>query len=327
MYNTDVIIIGGGPAGSTCAWHLLKNGVDCLVLDRQLFPRTKLCAGWITPQVLRDLQFSTDEYPHELLSFPYLDVYVKGLHFKYRSRQYSIRRYEFDHWLLQRSSVTVVTHEARSLVRKDGRFEIDNKFSAPYLIGAGGTHCPVYKTFFREIHPRTKDNLIVTLEAEFPYNYADGTCYLWFLQNDLPGYSWYVPKGDGWINIGIGAYQTRLQQNFDTIRHQWQYFTKKLKKLSLVTASGFSPRGYSYYIRGTNGIIERDNAMIIGDAAGLATCDMGEGIGPAVQSGLLAAEAILNNKPLSFKSVPQYSIKHPALLRLIGYGAKIFSKA
>ena len=56
MESHEVIVVGGGPAGSTCAWRLRQSGIDVLVLDKAAFPRTKLCAGWITPQVLSDLQ-------------------------------------------------------------------------------------------------------------------------------------------------------------------------------------------------------------------------------------------------------------------------------
>ena len=49
MQNVDVIIIGGGPAGSTCAGKLRSGGLDVLIVDKAEFPRSKLCSGWITP--------------------------------------------------------------------------------------------------------------------------------------------------------------------------------------------------------------------------------------------------------------------------------------
>ena len=52
MTACDVLIVGGGPAGSTCAWKLRRPGLDVVVWDRQTFPRDKVCAGWITPQVV-----------------------------------------------------------------------------------------------------------------------------------------------------------------------------------------------------------------------------------------------------------------------------------
>ena len=61
MKTTEVLIVGGGPAGSSCAKRLREHGVDCLLLDRHDFPRTKLCAGWITPEVISDLKLEVSE--------------------------------------------------------------------------------------------------------------------------------------------------------------------------------------------------------------------------------------------------------------------------
>ena len=102
LITVDTIIVGGGPAGSSCAWRLGKRGVDCLVLDRAEFPRLKLCAGWVTPQVLRDLEIEPGEYPFSFLTFESLRLQLQGPGLSLRTRQHSIRRIEFDAWLLQR---------------------------------------------------------------------------------------------------------------------------------------------------------------------------------------------------------------------------------
>ena len=115
MESSEVLIVGGGPAGSSCAWRLARHGVDCRLLDAQSFPRTKLCAGWITPEVVRDLEIEIPAYPHRFLSFDRLQVHLFGLNFKLNSLQHSIRRYEFDDWLLKRSGVPVTTHNVREL--------------------------------------------------------------------------------------------------------------------------------------------------------------------------------------------------------------------
>ena len=60
MRSCEVLIVGGGPAGSSAAWRLRRAGADVLVLDRERFPRLKLCAGWITPQVVRELEMDLD---------------------------------------------------------------------------------------------------------------------------------------------------------------------------------------------------------------------------------------------------------------------------
>ena len=69
MIQTEVLIVGGGPAGSACAKRLGELGVDCLILDKQTFPRPKPCAGWVTPQVFQHLGVHPEDYPHELTHF------------------------------------------------------------------------------------------------------------------------------------------------------------------------------------------------------------------------------------------------------------------
>ena len=62
MMTCDVLIVGGGPAGSTCAWRLRQAGLDVMVVDLATFPRDKVCAGWITPQVVTELCLDTQAY-------------------------------------------------------------------------------------------------------------------------------------------------------------------------------------------------------------------------------------------------------------------------
>ena len=307
MIYSKVIIIGGGPAGSTCGWKLKQNGIECLILDKQEFPRTKLCAGWITPRVIKNLMINVNDYPYSLMKFNKFHVHVFSRELKIKVHQYAIRRHEFDHWLLKRSAVEVHRHEVKD-IKKDGEhYVIDDKYYCKYVVGASGTHCPVYRTFFKHTDPRIKDLLFVTLEEEFPYNYHDANCHLWFLQNKLPGYSWYVPKGNGYVNVGIGGFAEKLKANNDNIKDHWQLFVKELERLSLVKNYHFNVKGYIYYSRNNVDIAQKDNLFLIGDAVGLATKDMGEGIGPAVKSGILAAKAITSGKPLSLSPVKKYS--------------------
>jgi flavin-dependent dehydrogenase len=62
MDTCDVVIVGGGPAGSACAWGLRHAGLDVVIVDKAMFPRDKVCAGWITPQVLDDLEIDRTDY-------------------------------------------------------------------------------------------------------------------------------------------------------------------------------------------------------------------------------------------------------------------------
>ena len=62
MRSCDVLIVGGGPGGSTCAWSLRGTGLATIVLDKSNFPRNKTCGGWITPGVLEKLEIDPAEY-------------------------------------------------------------------------------------------------------------------------------------------------------------------------------------------------------------------------------------------------------------------------
>ena len=156
VQHTEVLIVGGGPAGAACAWRLRERGVACLVLDGQPFPRAKPCAGWITPQVLRDLDLDPADYPGGLTTFAGLDISIRGFGFRLPTRQYAIRRWEFDEWLLRRAGVPVHVHKVETIARVGGAYVVDGAFAGTYLVGAGGTRCPVYRALFREACPRDR---------------------------------------------------------------------------------------------------------------------------------------------------------------------------
>ncbi|MFO1039193.1 MAG: NAD(P)/FAD-dependent oxidoreductase [Geminicoccaceae bacterium] len=293
MEQVDTIIVGGGPAGSSCAWRLVQAGADVLILDRAVFPRPKLCAGWITPQVVQDLELE-GRYPHGLLTFDALQIHLPWLSFPLPTRQHSIRRIEFDAWLLERSGARVATHNVRDITRDGDGYVIDGKFRCRTLVGAGGTRCPVYRALFRPVTPRKETKQIVVLEEEFRYDWqGDPRCHLWFFDDGLPGYSWYVPKGGGWLNVGVGGIASEIQEKGKDIRHFWRRLTADLESRGLVKGHAFDPGGYTYYLQPKQPAALLENAWLIGDAAGLATTDLGEGIGPAIESGLRTADAIL----------------------------------
>jgi menaquinone-9 beta-reductase len=317
MIRTDVIIIGGGPSGSACAWRLHQQKIDCLVIDQKQFPRFKPCAGWVTADVLKDMDFKIPEYPHGFSVIQNFQATIWGIRLRMPGATYAIQRIEFDDWLLKRADVPIYQHTVKNITETSDGYEIDGEFSAKYLVGAGGTHCPVYKTLFKAEDPRPKEDLIVAQEDEFQYDFTDGIGRLWFLENKLPGYSWYVPKANGYLNVGVGGSAEKLKANGDSLKNHWNLLVEKLDRLGLVKKSyDYKPTGHSYYLRQRAANVRNGNAFLVGDSAGLATLDMGEGISPAIKSGLRAADSICTGSPYSVKSIPRFSLPFPFNIRL-----------
>ena len=297
----------------------MRGGADVLVLDKEAFPRLKLCAGWITPQVVRDSDLDPASYPHRFLSFRRLHFHLKGLHLPVPCIQHSIRRFEFDEWLLQQSAAPVITHTVRDVRRDAADYVLDNQYRCRYLIGAGGTSCPVHRALFRARVPRVRALQTVTLELEFPYEWDDPDCHLWFFEEGLPGYSWYVPKARGWLNVGVGGMAQRLKQRGEDIWMHWRGFAARLERRFGIRLPE-EPTGYSYYVRGPVDHVRIDNAFVTGDAAGLATRDLCEGIGPAIRSGLRAADAVLRGSNYELADVTGASLGGGWITRMVDWG-------
>ena len=79
LAHYDAIVVGGGPAGSSCAARLVQGGAKVAVLDREEFPRTKLCAGWVTPEAMADLELAPADYPRRFITFEQIVAHIKGL--------------------------------------------------------------------------------------------------------------------------------------------------------------------------------------------------------------------------------------------------------
>ena len=308
MKYSKVIIIGGGPAGSTCAWKLKQNNIDCILLDFQKFPRVKLCAGWVTPEVIDQLELS--DYPTIQMNANYVNFF--GIDKQLNRESYAIRRYEFDDWLLKRSGVTVYHHKVHKINKQDGFYIIDNKYKCKYLVGAGGAHCPVYISLFKQLHPRSTKSTVCCMEQEIKYDYKEKASRTWFYENNFHGYSWCISKKNGHLNIGVGGLFKDGKVN---IKEHWDFLTKKLERLGIVENYEFKPKGYVYFLRDRLDNCRIDNAFIIGDAAGLATVDLGEGIGPAVESGFRAADSIINKTEFSLHSIMKRN--DPVVLRTL----------
>jgi len=300
IHTCDVAIVGGGPAGSSCAWALRRAGVQAVVFDAAAFPRQKVCAGWVTPRVFRALELDPEEYRATGLVLQDVRAFRTGI---VRGRRtvatqydavvsYAIRRLEFDDYLLRRAAVPVHDRaRVTSIRREDGRWIVNERVAARTLVGAGGHFCPVAR-MLNPAAPTDRD-VVVAKELEVPVDPAscavDGLRPELFFCRDLDGYGWCVRKG-GYVNIGFGR---RGSQGFQQHLADFSQWLRAIGAAPPDVLDWRTWKGHAYRLRVPGRRVAGDGVLLIGDAAGLAWPESGEGIAPAVESGLAAARVIV----------------------------------
>lgn len=272
-------------------------------MDKAQFPRQKVCAGWITPAVLESLELAPEVYAAQHILQP-ITGFRTGLidrgsvETRYPDIvSYGIRRYELDDYLLRRSGARLKLGQALESLRRDGdKWIVNNEISTPLVIGAGGHFCPVAR--FMGAKLGADEPAIKAKEIEFKMDAEQSsqcqvrgdTPELYFCR-DLAGYGWCFRKGD-YLNIGLG--REGKQQLSEHLKHFCD-FLKQAGRIPQNIPDGF--HGHAYLLHGHGVRRQFDDGMIlIGDAAGLSYPQSGEGIRPAIESGLMAASTILEAK-------------------------------
>jgi flavin-dependent dehydrogenase len=295
-----------------------------VVLDKAVFPRNKLCGGWIAPWVLQALEINTDDYSHgrtlqSIHGFRVSSMGPREIDVLYdRPVSYGIRRSEFDEYLLRRSGAALREGVSiENLEHSDGYWIVNGDIRARLIVGAGGHFCPVA----RHLGNSKSDEPVVAQEIEFEMtpdqvrlcNIRPEIPELYFC-HDIQGYGWCFRKGN-FLNIGLGRLDRRsLSQHVD----RFLDFLRLKGKLAFDLPGRLSGHAYLLFGLGRRKLVD-DSVMLIGDAAGLAFPRSGEGIRPAVQSGLLAAQVIKSaDGTYSRERLAAYS---ELLVKEFGHGA------
>jgi flavin-dependent dehydrogenase len=271
----EVLVIGGGPAGSSCGWRLRQLGLDVLILDRRAFPRDKVCAGWITPQIIAALDLDLGDYARGRVLQPFTGFRTgliggAALETRYpHPVSWGIRRFELDDYLLRRSGARLGLRAGVETLERDGRgWRVNGHIRAKMLVGAGGHACPLARHLGTPTGGQAP-RLIVAQEAELPLAPGDpclvqGQTPELYFSPDLQGYGWAVRKGD-WLNVGLGR-----EDNRHLPAHLEQFCTWLAQQGRIPPFPAQAFKGHAYLLYGDSRPLVADAALLIGDAAGLA---------------------------------------------------------
>jgi len=300
----DLIVVGGGPGGASAATVAAAAGLSTLLLERGGRLRHKPCGG-ILPEITGELieDVIDSPLPPEVLSEPaelslrYTPPSGEANGGRVRNfRLINVKRDEFDQWLRDRASLAgaEVLHEARVIeVNATNCFNVtyhhegeDRQAGARCLVGADGVHSLVRRMLNPDA-PSPKllvGQRLVSVSEEMP---SDFHCV--FAETLSPFYAYTVPKG-GMLKIGSGMTEearTDLMPSLDR-------FSDWLESNG-VAEIGEAALQEGWAIPFGEQLLDASGALLVGDAAGLCNPLSGEGIRLALESGLLAAEAIVES--------------------------------
>ena len=285
----DVAIVGGGPAGSSCAAFCALAGLHTLVLERERFPREKVCGDCINPScwsVLERLALSPRvlDLPHSKLTaveFIAIDGRKVTVDLPTGDNcEISVKRSLFDDLLLRRAREVGALVREETIVKAlthNGDWKIaatSGDFRARALIAADGRNSTVAR--LRNLLPRpTRERVALQAHIPLPQDFGK-RIVLQFLRE---GYSGQAPVNKTELNlclVGSPPTISRLRQwaqsHFEIAANQpWRTITP-LTRAPVPCA--------------------HENLLFIGDAARVVEPFTGEGIYYALRSGELAADAL-----------------------------------
>ncbi len=327
LIETDVLVIGAGPAGSSTAKHAALNGAEVILMDKKSeIGAPKRCAEGVSKEGLSKLgiepnnRWVTKELSGVRLVSPNgTDVWMREDQVKLPEAGYILERKVFDKFMAMdaaRAGATIMIKSLARGMRKDYDGYIvscesmgdDFEITAKIVVGADGPESRVgrWGGLKTAVKPKNMESGIqfemVGLEMEDP------NCIEFYFGSVAPGgYAWIFPKGDDIANVGLGIVSTYTDKS--AYEHLLEFVkncpaTKNAQPVELNT--GGDPVG------GMLKTLVSDHIMIVGDAAGHVNPLTGGGIITALEAGKYAGEvaaAAVKDEDYSEKRLMEYQEK------------------
>jgi geranylgeranyl reductase family protein len=314
--RVGALVVGAGPAGTAAAITLARGGSDVLVLDKAHFPRDKCCGDGLTTGALRRLE-ALEIDPAEVPSWRWVDDVLvggpKGHEVRYplpRDGHFAAvaTRYDLDAALLRRArgvgaqvfEGAAVTNAAQHSDGVRVHVEGHGMLVADRLIAADGMWSPVRKAL-GTTSPKAEPKVYLGEWHAYRQYFsnvrteASKQLCVWFEPDLVPGYVWCFPLAGGRVNVGFGI-ERRADVKTHTMKALWAALLERPHIRAVLGADAVpedAPKAWPIPAAIIHAPLSDGRVLYAGDAA--RACDVltGEGIGQALQTGSLAAEAIL----------------------------------
>tara|TARA_R110002049_G_scaffold308605_1_gene513119 strand:- start:4072 stop:5202 length:1131 start_codon:yes stop_codon:yes gene_type:complete len=298
----DVIIIGGGLAGLTNAIHLSKLNINVLLIEKNEYPKHKVCGEYVSNEVLPYLNFlGFDPFKFgakRISKFELTTHNNKKIEVNLPLGGFGISRYELDfqlYNLAKKNGVEVLQDMVNNVEFKADRFQVETKFNkvlkSRIVIGAYGKRANLDIQFQRKFIKKQSPYLAVKIHVagKFPedkvalHNFKGGYCGVSKVEND---------------NINL-CYITNFEsfkkyKDVETFQEEVLFKNKALKALFINSAKAFEkPLTISQISFETKTPIE-NHIIMCGDTAGMIHPLCGNGMGMAIRSAQLASELIID---------------------------------
>ena len=303
----DVIIVGAGPAGSSCAYNLkhLNPHAKVLLIDKASFPRYKTCGGGISPEVMNYLDFDLSE----VIDYSCTEAVLVTNKVEISTQideVFMVRRDNFDDFLLKNARLrgveTLMACEVIDIFTKDSLTIVKTRagdFTAKLVVIAEGSRGKLA----RKLGIAPDNQVWAAMEYEHYTKKRDEKLYIDFAFNQ-DGYAWSFPKSDG-LSMGIGGLIKGKEKNKITLPEKLKHFLRsyRVNEVKQQHTHGHPIQLYSGRKKLVHGSI-----LLIGEIAGCVDPLTAEGIRPAIKSGYLAAQVLVEAITLNqLKRIKKYN--------------------